>query len=177
MSDSVSSNETTSRVDTENYSLESSTPKNSTTPEKKEWNHLETMAKLTEAHQAQAMEALMLDRCLLRRDMRLNQNKTYDLETDAESGCEEDMGVQVGDSQTDNSKVVNNYYSENPTIPCPPKRWPWWLVGLLVVPWVVLTTVLVVWLILNFGGGNSGQPILWRLDIDSENPGLVIPQE
>ena len=127
---------------------------------------------LKTAHQAQAMDAIMMDRCLLRRDMRASQNKQYGLpQENLEDVCDEDdMGVQVGDNKTDNSVVHNHYHNETPTPtpdPCPPRpgKIPWWLIVLLVVPWIILA----VWLAAD-GGGGSNQPVIWQLDIGSGDP-------
>ena len=115
------------------------------------------LAGLNTAQQAVSMEAIMADRCLLRRDMTAQQNKTYDA-AELPECSEDDMGVQVGDN--DNSKVVHNHYHNEqptPTDPVQPKpRIPRWLIALLVVPWIVLATALLLWMIANEIGGGGG---------------------
>ena len=141
-------------------------------------SYLDLMSGLTLAQQARAMEDLEADRCLLRRDMKARQNTQYDLPQDTLPECsEDDMGVQVGDN-TDNSKVVHNHYHSTPDPNHPPphppvhgRRWPWWLIAALVLPWIVLATGLVWWLVANWDGGDSAQPVIWQLDIGAENPG------
>ena len=132
--------------------------------------YLDMQAKLLSGQQAMAMNHLNLDRCLLRRDVVASQNKQYGLSQDnLPENCEDDMGVQVGDN--DNSVVHNHYHNEQPSqpTPCPPaRRVPWWLVVLLVVPWIILAIALVGWAVSRPTADPT--PILWQLDIASEDP-------
>ena len=148
------------------------TQKDSNTP------YLDMQAKLLAGQQAMAMDHLNLDRCLLRRDMTASQNMTYGFPKDKDiQTCEDDMGVQVGDN--DNKVVHNHYHNEQPSqpVPCPPtRRIPWWLVVLLVVPWIILAIALVGWAVSRQPAEPT--PIVWELAIDSENPEPIAqPQE
>lgn len=146
-------------------------------------------------HQAMAMNHLNLDRCLLRRDLKARQNERYGLpqenlpecEDSAPDGEEDDMGVRVGDNIITNT---HNHYTQCPPEPecpdqptqpiiCPPERpkLPWWLISLLVLPWMLLACGLVWWLLNNWGDDGSTRPIIgWQLDVGTDPSATPVPQ-
>ena len=137
--------------------------------------YLEMMKGMAIAQQARAMADLEADRCLLRRQMKAGQNETYGLGQESLPDCEDEMEVQVGDTTTDNSKVIHNHYHADPQPqpqPCPPTtKISRWLIAALVLPWVALAILLIGWILANWpDGGNSAQPVIWELDIGAENP-------
>ena len=106
--------------------------------------------------------------------MKASQNSQYGLPQEELPECEDDMGVQVGDN--DSRTVTNNYYNGNPDQPTPTPpptngKIPPWLLVALILPWILLTSLLIGWL-LNKYGGSTPDPnaIIWELDIDAENP-------